>query len=195
MILPANGIDFLTEQLKKYTDFSLKNKPVIESVSINYLGLKPPYFPQFQLLLNTSKPLAMNEFIKGNDFAIVNGDKSEIKLGELTLNGREIDDYSYLLTTVPTRKINYYTTENFGGAEGDLNKLIQFDNAPMLKLLLLFNSKMAAATQFVEKTKRISVVATSKPGTKKQRMVFKLEMKPSYNFLDEIIQLVSVIAV
>jgi hypothetical protein len=137
----------------------------------------------------------MNEFIKGNDFAIVNGDKSEIKLGELTLNGREIDDYSYLLTTVPTRKINYYTTENLGGVEGDLNKLIQFDNAPMLKLLLLFNSKMAAATQFVEKTKRISVVATSKPGTKKQRMVFKLEMKPSYNFLDEIIQLVSVIAV
>ncbi len=194
MMLPSNGIDLLTEQVKKYVDIGWKNQPVIESASINYLGLKPPYFPQFQLLLNTAEPFAINEFIEGNDLSIVKGDKSEIKLGELTLNGQEIDDYSYLLTTVPTKKINYYTTKNLGGIEGDLNKLIQLDNAPMLKMFLLLNSRMAAATQFIEKTKRISLVATQNSATKKQRMVFKIEMKPSYNFLDEIIELVNVIA-
>jgi hypothetical protein len=194
MMVPTNGIDLLTEQVKKYVDIGWKNQPVIESASINYLGLKPPYFPQFQLLLNTAEPFAINEFIERNDLSIVKGDESEIKLGELTLNGREIDDYSYLLTTVPTKKINYYTTQNLGGIEGDLNKLIQLDNAPMLRMFLLFNSNMAAATQFIEKTKRISLVATPNSATKKQRMVFKIEMKPSYNFLDEIIQLVNVIA-
>jgi len=194
MMLPTNGIDLLTEQVKKYVDIGWKNQPVIESASINYLGLKPPYFPQFQLLLNTAEPFAINEFIEGNDLSIIKGDKSEIKLGELTLNGQEIDDYSYLLTTVPTKKINYYTTKNLGGIEGDLNKLFQLDNAPMLKMFLLLNSKMAAATQFIEKTKRISLVATPNSATKKQRMVFKIEMKPSYNFLDEIIELVNVIA-
>ncbi len=190
-IIPIKGMDLLVKQANEYFDFNWKNIPEIESASINYLGLKPPYFPQFQLLLNTAEPFAINEFIKVNDLAIVKGDKTEIKLGEVTLNGREIDDYSYLLTTVPTRKINYYTTKNLGGIEGDLNKLIQLDNAPMLKMVLLLNTKIAAASQFIEKTKRVSLTATSNKSTKKQHLIFKIEMKPNKNFLDEVIQLLT----
>jgi hypothetical protein len=188
-IIPTKGMDLLVKQAKKYLDFNWGDVPEIESASINYLGLKPPYFPQFQLLLNTSEPFAINEFIEGNDLAIVRGDKSEIKLGELSLNGREIDDYSYLLTTVPTRKINYYSTQNLGDIEGDLNKLIEFDKVPMLKMVLLLNSKIAAASQFIEKTKRVSLTATSNKSTKKQHLILKIEMKPNKNFLDEVIQL------
>ena len=190
-VISTKGMDLLVKQAKKYLDFNWENVPDIESASINYLGLKPPYFPQFQLLLNTSEPFAINEFIKGNDLAIVKGDKTEIKLGELTLNGREINDYSYLLTTVPTRKINYYSTQNLGDIEGDLNKLIEFDNAPMLKMVLLLNSKIAAASQFIEKTKRVSLTSTSNKSTKKQHLIFKIEMKPNKNFLDEVIQLLT----
>jgi hypothetical protein len=188
-IIPDHGLDLIVNQAKKYLNFNWGDLPEIESASINYLGLKPPYFPQFQLLLNTSEPFAINEFIDGNDLGIVKEDKSEIKLGELTLNGREIDDYSYLLTTVPTRKINYYSTQNLGDIEGDLNKLIEFDKAPMLKMVLLLNSKIAAASQFIEKTKRVSLTATSNKSTKKQNLIFKIEMKPDRNFLDEVIQL------
>lgn len=190
-IIPIKGMDLLVKQANEYFDFNWKNIPEIESASINYLGLKPPYFPQFQLLFNTAEPFAINEFIKVNDLAIVKGNKTEIKLGEVTLNGREIDDYSYLLTTVPTRKINYYTTKNLGGIEGDLNKLIQLDNAPMLKMVLLLNTKIAAASQFIEKTKRVSLTATFNKSTKKQHLIFKIEMKPNKNFLDEVIQLLT----
>ena len=190
-IIPTKGMDLLVKQANEYFDFNWKNIPEIESASINYLGLKPPYFPQFQLLLNTSEPFVINEFIEGNDLAIVKGDKSEIKLGELSLNGREIDDYSYLLTTVPTRKINYYSTQNLGDIEGDLNKLIEFDKAPMLKMMLLLNPKIAAVSQFIEKTKRVSLTATSNKSTKKQHLIFKIEMKPNKNFLDEVIQLLT----
>ena len=94
-------------------------------------------------------------------------------------------------TTVPTKKVNYYTTKNLGGIEGDLNKLIQLDNAPMLKMVLLLNAKIAAASQFIEKTKRVTLTVNTNKSTKKQHLIFKIEMKPNKNFLDEVIQLLT----
>lgn len=85
--------------------------------------------------------------------------------------------------------MNYSTTEKLGNIQGDLNKLIQFDNAPMLRMLLLLNSKSAAITQFIEKTKGVSLQSMQDKDGKKQHLVFKIEMKPAHNFLDEIILL------
>jgi len=186
-ILPQSTMGLISSQLNKFVDVG--SYPSIESVSLNYFGIKPPYFPQFQLLVNTDQSNVIPRFIQENNLATFNDNGCNIQLGELTVTGKEIDAYTYSLSTVPEKKMNYSTTEKLGNIQGDLNKLIQFDNAPMLRMLLLLNSKSAAITQFIEKTKGVSLQSMQDKDGKKQRIVFKIEMKPAHNFLDEIILL------
>jgi hypothetical protein len=85
-----------------------------------------------------------------------------------------------------------YTIENSSNpieSNGDLSKLIDFDDAPLMKMVLLANSTFSNMHSIIQKTEKYNFVVSQSDVSNSLTLDFKLELKKNHTFFGEMLNL------
>ena len=161
----------------------------INAISLNHQGYRSPFFPNLSVLLQVDSTFNLPEKIKK-----INSTQIEFENDKLFIAGAKFyiskpQEDCYLLSF---KENQTYTIENSSNpieSNGDLSKLIDFDDAPLMKLVLLANSTFSNMHSIIQKTEKYNFVVSQSDVSNSLTLDFKLELKKNHTFFGEMLNL------
>ena len=186
--LVPNDFHFSIANLSSYRDFQyyfsnslLKNFSKIKSISVNYSGIVSPFYPQFEMLINTSHDFELNEFITQFDFNEISLNNDQIEIAGLKYYFKKMNKNQYLLSSINNKPLKINSTSDLVYISGNLTTITNLDDAPLLKLFLSSDQRFISFSNFAQKTKKIEceISETNKGNLKATAEVKMKEQNPS----------------
>jgi hypothetical protein len=188
-VIPFSNLTNLLGDVVPVKSMDLSWLGKFKSLSINYLGVKKPYTPQFQLLLNTREEIDVNEILSNFSFAELNYDRTRLSIMGMDFNFYQNDDkFVYIGTKAYDPKM-VGQTSHLTLLEGDPKVLVNFDDAPLVKMMLLFNPQFASVNNFISKTNDFTFKIIPDKNSDQCDVKLKLEMEKSVFILTELFDL------
>ena len=183
---PLSVIQNLGDYYPPFIDSTLIG---INAISLNHQGYRSPFFPNLSVLLQVDSTFNLPEKIKK-----INSTQVEFENDKLYIAGAKFyiskpQEDCYLLSF---KENQTYTIENSSNpieSNGDLSKLIDFDDAPLMKMVLLANSTFSNMHSIIQKTEKYNFVVSQSDVSNSLTLDFKLELKKNHTFFGEMLNL------
>ena len=183
---PLSVIQNLGDYYPPFIDSTLIG---INAISLNHQGYRSPFFPNLSVLLQVDSTFNLPEKIKK-----INSTQIEFENDKLFIAGAKFyiskpQEDCYLLSF---KENQTYTIENSSNpieSNGDLSKLIDFDDAPLMKMVLLANSTFSNMHSIIQKTEKYNFVVSQSDVSNSLTLDFKLELKKNHTFFGEMLNL------
>lgn len=194
--LKPNGFHISISKLNNLIPFLSKTQKVnfdyiqsLNSLSLNYLGVKYPYTPQFEILINTTNDFDIHQL--SNKIGMNNIDliKNKIDFFGLSFYFKEIKKNQYIITSIPKRISRKEAKENLFSMSGNLNVLTNLDEAPLMKLFMTTDSRFVKLSNFSNKTKYLDFKITSAQNQPYSSFNGKIIMKDNVAIHSELLKL------
>jgi hypothetical protein len=185
----SNPLSIVKNLSKNYPPFIDSTLIGINAISLNHQGYRSPFFPNLSVLLQVDSTFNLPEKIKK-----INSTQIEFENDKLFIAGAKFyiskpQEDCYLLSF---KENQTYTIENSSNpieSNGDLSKLIDFDDAPLMKMVLLANSTFSNMHSIIQKTEKYNFVVSQSDVSNSLTLDFKLELKKNHTFFGEMLNL------
>lgn len=185
----SNPLSILKNAGKNYPTFIDSTLLGINAISINHQGYRSPFFPNLSVLLQVDSTFNLPEKIKK-----INSSQIELENDKLFVAGAKFyiskpQDDCYLLSFKENQTCIIENSSNPIESQGDLNKLIDFDDTPLMKMVLLANSTFSSIHSIIQKTDKYNLVVSQSGANNSLILDFKLELKKNYTLYGEMLNL------
>jgi hypothetical protein len=181
----SNLIPLLSNTQKVNFDYLQK----LNSLSVNYLGVKYPYTPHFELLINTSDDFDISQFSKKIGMNNIDLIKNKIEFFGLSFYFNEIKKNQYLITSIQKGLNSKEVKKNPFSMSGNLNVLTNLDDAPLMKLFMATDSRFVKLSNFANKTKYLDCKITSSRNQPYSSFNAKIIMQDNVSIYSELLKL------
>jgi len=155
-----NTLDFKNKLPNKFSD--------LNSISLNYKGIKSPFYPQFELLLNTKNNFNVNDFISNLGMKEIEIIDNKIEIAGLNYFLNKLNNTQFIVSSEDKSSFKYKSSNDLLSISGDLNIITNLDEAPLLKLFMSSDPRFVSFSNFAQKTKSIDFqIIPSKNGNLK----------------------------
>ena len=185
----SNPLSIVKNLSKNYPPFIDSTLVGINAISLNHQGYRSPFFPNLSVLLQVDSTFNLTEKIKK-----INSTQIEFENDKLFIAGAKFyiskpQEDCYLLSFKENQTCTIENSSNPIESNGDLSKLIDFDDAPLMKMVLLANSTFSSMHSIIQKTKKYNFVVSQSDVSNSLTLDFKLELKKNHTFFGEMLNL------
>jgi hypothetical protein len=185
----SNPLSIVKNLSKNYPPFIDSTLVGINAISLNHQGYRSPFFPNLSVLLQVDSTFNLTEKIKK-----INSTQVEFENDKLFIAGAKFyiskpQEDCYLLSFKENQTCTIENSSNPIESNGDLSKLIDFDDAPLMKMVLLANSTFSSMHSIIQKTEKYNFVVSQSDVSNSLTLDFKLELKKNHTFFGEMLNL------
>lgn len=185
----SNPLSIVKNLSKNYPPFIDSTLVGINAISLNHQGYRSPFFPNLSVLLQVDSTFNLTEKIKK-----INSTQIEFENDKLFIAGAKFyiskpQEDCYLLSFKENQTCTIENSSNPIESNGDLSKLIDFDDAPLMKMVLLANSTFSSMHSIIQKTEKYNFVVSQSDVSNSLTLDFKLELKKNHTFFGEMLNL------
>ena len=185
----SNPLSIVKNLSKNYPPFIDSTLLGINAISLNHQGYRSPFFPNLSVLLQVDSTFNLPEKIKK-----INSTQVEFENDKLYIAGAKFyiskpQEDCYLLSFKENQTCTIESSSNPIESNGDLSKLIDFDDAPLMKMVLLANSTFSNMHSIIQKTEKYNFVVSQSDVSNSLTLDFKLELKKNHTFFGEMLNL------
>lgn len=185
----SNPLSIVKNLSKNYPPFIDSTLVGINAISLNHQGYRSPFFPNLSVLLQVDSTFNLIEKVKKINSTQVEFENNKLYIAGAKFYIRKPQEDCYLLSF---KENQTYTIENSSNpieSNGDLSKLIDFDEAPLMKMVLLANSTFSRMHSIIQKTEKYNFVVSQSDVNNSLTLDFKLELKKNHTFFGEMLNL------
>jgi hypothetical protein len=159
----------------------------IKALSINHEGYRAPFFPNMTALLQVDTSFNFEESL-----AKINSSQVEFENNKLYLAGAKFyvskpQSDCYLLSYKENQSFTIQNTDKIIESDGDLSQLVNFNDAPLMKLFLLSSITISKISSIIEKTDKYNFKLSNVDSSNTHTMNFSIELKKPYSIYGEIL--------
>ena len=185
----SNPLSIVKNLSKNYPPFIDSTLVGINAISLNHQGYRSPFFPNLTVLLQVDSTFNLIEKVKK-----INSTQVEFENNKLYIAGAKFyiskpQEDCYLLSFKENQTCTIENSSNPIESNGDLSKLIDFDDAPLMKMVLLANSTFSNMHSIIQKTEKYNFVVSQSDVNNSLTLDFKLELKKNHTFFGEMLNL------
>jgi hypothetical protein len=162
----------------------------IKSISINHYGYRAPFFPNLTALLQVDSSFNFEKSIKRINSSQVEYENSKLYLGGAKFYVSKVQSDSYLLSYKENQTFVLQNSDNFIESNGDLTQLVNFDDAPLMKMFLLSNSTISKIYSIIQKTEKFNFTISQKENTNSGEINLTLSLKKKNSFYAEMLSFI-----
>jgi hypothetical protein len=161
----------------------------VNAISINHQGYSSPFFPNLSVLLQVDSGFNLPQKIKK-----INSTQIEFENDKLFIAGAKFyiskpQEDCYLLSFKKNQTCIIENSSNPIESNGDLSTLINFEDAPLMKMVLLTNSTFSNMHSLIQKTDKYDLVISQSAVNNSLTLDFKLGLKKNYTLYGEMLNL------
>ncbi|MBM3452285.1 MAG: hypothetical protein FJX84_03985 [Bacteroidetes bacterium] len=193
--LKTDGLNFtIAYPLKfvKYLGLNELNYPSssldqIKSISINHKGYRAPFFPNLTALVHVDSSFKFDETLQKFDTSLVEFENNKLFIGgaKFYVSKPENDCYLFRYNENQANRIEY--SDNIIESNGDLINLVNFEDAPLMKMLLLSSSPISRISSIIQKTDNYNFRMNKINSLNRHEIFFSLDLKKPNSFYKEIL--------
>ena len=159
----------------------------IKALSINHTGFRSPFFPNLTALIQVDPVFNLE-----NALNALNSSQIEYVDNKLYLAGSKYyvskpQDDCYLVSHKENKTFAIENSTHFIESTGDLTKLVDFSDAPLMKLFLLSNSTFSSVYSIIQKTEKFNFRMAQSESSNSQTIDLSLQLKKGSTFYGEML--------
>jgi hypothetical protein len=181
----------ILKNLSKETPSLLANSlSGIKSISINHYGYRSPFFPNLSALIQVDSSFNLEESIKKMNSTQVEYENGKLYLGGAKFYVSKVQSDSYLLSYKENQTYAIENSNTIIESNGDLTQLVNFDDAPLMKMFLLSNSTISKIYSIIQKTEKFNFTISQTENTNSGEINLTLLLKKKNSFYAEMLSFI-----
>jgi hypothetical protein len=195
--LKTDGFNFTISNPERIIkDFGINYFPLItnsfsgiQSISINHKGYRAPFFPNLTALLQVDTSFNLQESISK-----INSSQIEFEDNKLYVAGAKFyvskpQTDCFLFSFKENKSTLLPNTENIIESSGDLTQLVNFEDAPLMKMVLLSNSSISKIYSLIQKTDKYNLSMSKVNSSNRHSLTITIELKKPNSFFSEMLSM------
>jgi hypothetical protein len=159
----------------------------IKALSINHTGFRSPFFPNLTALIQVDPGFNLENALNAlNSSQIEYVDNKLYFAGSKYYVSKPQDD-CYLVSHKENKTFAIENSTHFIESNGDLTKLVDFSDAPLMKLFLLSNSTFSSVYSIIQKTEKFNFRMAQSESSNSQTIDLSLQLKKGSTFYGEML--------
>jgi hypothetical protein len=161
----------------------------IKSISVNHKGYRAPFFPNLTALFQVDSSFNLEETISE-----INSSQIEFEDNKLYVAGAKFyvskpQSDCYVFSYKENQSNVIQNTENSIESSGDITQLVNFDDAPLLKMFLLSNTSIAKIYSVIQKTENYELKMSKVNSSNKHNINITIKLKKPNSFYGEMLSM------
>jgi hypothetical protein len=176
------------KNLSEYSPSLLANSlSGIKSISVNHVGYRAPFFPNLSALLQVDSSFNFEESIKKINSTQVEYENGKLYLGGAKFYVSKVQSDCYLLSYKENQTYAIENSDTIIESNGDLTQLVNFDDAPLMKMFLLSNSTISKIYSILRKTEKFNFTISQTANINSGEIDLTLSLKKKNSFYAEML--------
>ena len=159
----------------------------IKSISVNHVGYRAPFFPNLSALLQVDSSFNFEESIKKINSTQVEYENGKLYLGGAKFYVSKVQSDCYLLSYKENQTYAIENSDTIIESNGDLTQLVNFDDAPLMKMFLLSNSTISKIYSILRKTEKFNFTISQTANINSGEIDLTLSLKKKNSFYAEML--------
>jgi hypothetical protein len=159
----------------------------IKSISVNHVGYRAPFFPNLSALLQVDSSFNFEESIKKINSTQVEYENGKLYLGGAKFYVSKVQSDCYLLSYKENQTYAIENSDTIIESNGDLTQLVNFDDAPLMKMFLLSNSTISKIYSILRKTEKFNFTISQTANINSGEIDLTLSLKKKNSFYTEML--------
>jgi hypothetical protein len=159
----------------------------IKSISVNHVGYRAPFFPNLSALLQVDSSFNFEESIKKINSTQVEYENGKLYLGGAKFYVSKVQSDCYLLSYKQNQTYAIENSDTIIESNGDLTQLVNFDDAPLMKMFLLSNSTISKIYSILRKTEKFNFTISQTANINSGKIDLTLSLKKKNSFYTEML--------
>lgn len=159
----------------------------INSISINHKGYRAPFFPNLTVLLQVDTSFNLQESISKINSSQIEFDENKLYVAGAKFHVSKPQTNCFLFSYKENKSTVLLNTENIIESSGDLAQLVNFEDAPLMKMVLLSNSSISKIYSLIQKTEKYNLSMSKANYSNRHTLTITIELKKPNSFFSEML--------